>query len=145
MPQDPSIDVLNRLLTLLHRSLPMYLNEASPWTRPGGEPAEEVLRHIVADQQRDCGRLADVILERHGRLETGEFPMEFTDLHFLSYDFLVKELIEYQRQDIEAIERCVAWLGGDAQARQLAQEILGSARAHLESLEELDRRPAAAT
>lgn len=143
MPQNSSIDVLNRLLTILHRSLPMYLNEASPWTQHGDQQASAALSQIVADQQRDCRRLADLVLERYGRLETGEFPMEFTDLHFLSMDFLVGELVRYQQQDIEAIEQCVSRLAGDAKAQTLAQEILGAARAHLEMLEALTSTPAA--
>jgi hypothetical protein len=133
-----TLDCLNRLLATLYRSLPQYLHEADPWTRYGQQQAAERLAQIIADQQRDCGRLAELILDRGGQLETGEFPMEFTDLHFLSLDFLLKELVRHQRQDIARIQRCVDQLKHDSQARELGEEILGSERAHLETLEELD-------
>ena len=43
----------------------------------------------------------------------------------------------YQKQDIAAIQQCVADLAGDPAGRALAEEVLGNARGHLESLEEL--------
>jgi predicted outer membrane protein len=57
---------------------------------------------------------------------------------------LVSELAFYQQQDIAIIERCVAELVTDPQGRSLAEEILGNARGHLESLDELAKAPAAA-
>ena len=63
--------------------------------------------------------------------------MEFTDTHDLSLDYLLGKLAFYQKQDIAAIEQCVPDLAGDPQGRALAEEALGTARGHLESLEEL--------
>ena len=140
---DSSIDVMNRLLTVLYRSLPMYLNEASPWTEAKDVRAQAALDRLIADRQQDCRRVAAWIMDHYGAIELGEFPMEFTDLHFLSLDFLIKELIGYQVQDVAAIENCAARLARDPAALALAQEILGSERAHLELLEELVQQPAA--
>jgi hypothetical protein len=142
MPIDASIDVLNRLLATLHRSLPMYLSDATPWTPPGDERATQTLARIVEDQRRDINRLAELILQRSGRVETGRWPMEYTDLNFLSLDYLLRELVRYQQQLIAQIERCVALLSSDRHARELAEEVLGSEKAHLEALEELTREPA---
>jgi hypothetical protein len=141
MMQDSSIDVLNRLLATLHRSLPMYLNDATPWTHPGDEQAAQTLQRIVDDQRRDINRLAELIIERSGRIDPGQWPMEYTDLNFLSLDYLLRELVRHQQQDIAQIERCVSLLSQDRVARELAEEILGSEKAHLEMLEELTRQP----
>jgi hypothetical protein len=138
-----SIATLNRLLKTLYRSLPMYLSAADPWFRHDDEQSKRVLTQIVADQERDCQRIASLILDRYSRVEQGEFPMEFTDLHFLSLDYLLGELIRHQHEDIVQIEQCIAWLQQDPAARSLAQEVLGSEKAHLEMLEELARRPSA--
>jgi hypothetical protein len=129
--------ILNRLLATIYRSLPMYLTEADPWVRHNELRARDVLATIVADQRRDCHRIAELILDRYGRIELGEFPMEFTDLHFLSLDYLIGELVRHQKQDIATVEACVDRLQHDPAARTLAQEVLGSQRAHLEMLEEL--------
>jgi hypothetical protein len=136
---DP-IDVLGRLFRILNRSLPMYLAGADPWRHPGDEAAANVLADIVADQRLYTGRIAEAILQERGRVDSGDYPMEFTELNMLSLDYLLKEMIRRQRQDIAAIDRCVADLTGNMQYQVLAEEALGNARGHLESLEELVTR-----
>ncbi len=141
MPQAKITDSLNRLLAVQCRSLPMYLVDASPWTPPAEEKAAAALSNIVADQQTMAGRIAAAVTDRGGALDTGEFPMELTDLHFLRFDYLLGELIRYQQRDIATIEEIVEDLRDDPPARDLAEETLGSERAHLESLEELAGTP----
>jgi hypothetical protein len=135
-------DLLNRLLAIEYRSFPMYLTDAAPWTREGDEKATLALDNIVGDQKGMAQRIGEFILDSGWRVETGEYPMEFTDTHFLSLDFLLKELVRYQRGDVAAIERIVLQLGDDRLARELAEETLGMERAHLESLEALVSQPA---
>src|SRR5437588_220566 len=133
---DP-IDVFGRLFRVLNRSLPMYLAGAEPWTHAGDEAAAKALADIVADQTVYAGRIAETILRERGRIDAGEFPMEFTELNMLSFDYLLSEMARRQKQDIAVIERCVAELAGHLQHQVLAKEVLGNARGHLESLQEL--------
>lgn len=137
-----TINALNRLLAILYRSFPAYMADAYPWTHEGNEQALGVLADIVTDQQALCARVAEMVGDLGGRVDTGEFPMEFTDTNFLSLDFLLKELVRYQKQDLSAIQQVVGDLANHRQARELAEEALGSSRAHLESLETLVRQPA---
>jgi hypothetical protein len=141
MTTDPNA-ALNRLLVTLHRSLPMYLADAAPWTRHGDERAEKVLGHIVADYQMYSGRIAELLLSRRQLAGFGEYPMVFTDTHDLSLDYLIGELIFYQKQDIAAVQDCALTLQNDPAGRTLAEEVLGNARGHLESLGELRKQPA---
>lgn len=136
------IDVLNRLLAIEYRSLPMYLKDAPPWTHAGDERASRTLEQMIADQETMAERIADLVLERGGQPDPGLPRIEFTDLNFLSLEFLLGELTQLLRQDIAAIENCVAELAGDPVAQSLAQEVLGTERGHLENLEELIRQPA---
>ncbi len=132
-----TVALLNRLFQTVCRSLPMYLGEAAdPWTHKGDEKAKETLENIIADQKAFAARIADRILDI-GTLEPGVYPLEFTDTHFLALDFLIGELIKYQKRDIARIERIVDALEDDYDARELAEETLGAERAHLEMLEEL--------
>jgi len=135
-------DLLNRLLAIQYRSFPMYLTAACPWTHQGDEKATAALGNIVADQKAMVQRIGEFILDSGGRVETGEYPMEFTDTHFLSLDFLLKELVRYQRGDVAAIEHIVSELADDRAVRELAEETLGMERAHLEALESLVSQPA---
>ena len=131
------IDSLNRLLEIEYRSFPLYLGDAAPWFSEADVKAVETLKNIAADQQAMSQRIAELILDLGGRIEPGEYPTQFTDTHFLSIEFLLKELVYYQRQDIADIEQIVASLAGHREARELAEETLGAERAHLEALEAL--------
>jgi hypothetical protein len=128
---------LNRLLTILYRSLPMYLTDACPWTSGGDEKATAALRHIVDDQRRLAQRIAEHILAHYGRVDMGEYPIDFPDTHDLSLDYLLGKLVQCQKNDVAAIEACIPGLQPDRKAVALAEEALGSARGHLETLEEL--------
>jgi hypothetical protein len=136
MRVDPTA-ALNRVLTIINRSFPTYLATAAPWTHPGDERATQVLHRIVADYEMYVRRLADLLLERRQLQGFGEYPMIFTDTHDLGLDYLVSELIFYQKQDIADLEQCIVQLKSDPTGKALAEEILGNARGHLESLEEL--------
>jgi hypothetical protein len=137
-----SLDALNRLFEIEHRSLPTYLADACPWTHAGDEKATAALVDIIADQQALSGRIAELIDARSGRVESGSFAMEFTDMNLLSLDFLLQELVRCQKRDVAEIEQIVADLAADREARDLAEEVLGAERAHLDVLEDLARQPA---
>jgi hypothetical protein len=135
--------VLNRLLITLYRSFPMYLADtAAVWTHAGDDEAKETVGSVASDYRMYSQRLIDLLQERRTAFGLGEYPMAFTDTHDLSLDYLISELIFYQRQDIDGIEQCVSALTSDPQGRSLGEEILGNARGQLESLEELAKAPA---
>jgi hypothetical protein len=129
-------EILNRLLVLHERSLPMYLSYAPPHQLGRNPHAKAVLDQIVADQKRTIDRLATIILES-GTVEHGEFPMSFTSLHDLSLPYLLKLLIERQEKTIVACERLADALNMAPYAQATAREAVGEAKGHLENLQEL--------
>jgi hypothetical protein len=132
---------LNRLLSVIERSLPMYLSYARPWTALANDPAIGALSRIVAQQKEFAERIGQAVLEI-GPIELGEYPIEFYDWHDLSMDFLIGKLVQHQKLAISRIERIVSELHHDRPAAALAEETLGQARGHLEILEELSGRVA---
>lgn len=135
-----TIDALNRLLAIHDHSLAMYLTSFAPWTPAGDGPHQQAtatLAVIVADHRALSAKIAEVIDARGGLAEGGSYPMTYTDLHDLSIDFLVQELIRSQRRDLVAIERIAEELGADVQARRLADTAALEARKHLAALEKL--------
>ena len=142
LPQPATLDVLNRLLEILCRSFPMYASYARPWKRRGDERAAETFAHIVADQSALAARVNAAIVEFGAIPNEGRFPIEFTDLHDLSMDYLVREAIVCQQRDIASIEQCVDALRLAPAACELALEALGLAKGHLESLKEVEKQPA---
>ena len=85
---DP-IDVLNQLLRLLFRSLPVYLRETQFWTRGGDAPGLAVLQTIAADRKRFAKRLAAAIEQRGGVADAGRFPAAFTGLNDVSLEYIL--------------------------------------------------------
>lgn len=131
-----TIEVLNKLLRILCRSLPAYLADAKPWEHSKERQLCAALDRLVVDQRRYARRVTEAIVERGGRPDPGRFPTEFTAKNDLALEFLRREIIRQQEQDVAAIQQCAEAFEGAASLHSLAEEILGNARGHLEILKE---------
>jgi hypothetical protein len=145
MPSTETTDMLNRVLAILVRSFPQYLRYARPYIPAGREDVMQTIDQIVAGQDALAERVSDTVFEAGDLPDDGKFPIEFTDTHDLSIDFLVREAIECQKQDIVDLKECVDALRLSPAAQMLAEEALGQAKGHLELLEELGRAPQRST
>jgi hypothetical protein len=125
---------LGQILRVLCRSLPMYLEDARPWTAGDDEPLRTALARLVADQRRLARRVADAILRRGGQPAPGPFPLEFTGLNDVSLSYLAGQVCDRVQRDIDAVGRAVAELAADPEARDLAEEVLGNLQGHLDLL-----------
>ena len=130
-------DILNRLIAIHGRSLSVYLADAAPWATSQDAHAQDVLDMIAADQLLTVDRLADEVMATGGAVRQGAFPMAFTGLHDVSIGYVVTELVRRQAADVVEIDELVGELDSAAAARPLAEEALGAAKGHLESLNEL--------
>ena len=137
MSPPSTTDILNRLLVLHMRSLPMYLSYAPPHQLYQHPRAKAVLDQIVEDQRRTIDRLGSLILDSGGTVDYGEFPMSFTSLHDLSLAYLLKQLIERQERSISACDKLADALSMAPYAQAAAREAVGEAKGHLENLQEL--------
>ena len=137
-------EILNRLLILHERSLPVYLSFATPEHIERHPRIGQVFQQMAEDHKRTVDRLGTLILENHGTIDHGEYPMSFTSLHDLSADYLLKLTIERQKKVISAIEKLSDMLSSAPYAQAAAREALGEAKGHLENLEEAAAEPAAA-
>jgi len=84
-----------------------------------------------------------MVIAQHGIVDNGEFPIYYTGYHDLSFDFLLNEIIKEQKEDLVQIEKVVEQLSLVPLARALAEETLGAAKGHLESLNELKQAASA--
>lgn len=134
-----TIDVLNRLVGIHNRSLPVYLKYAAPAWQRGDDVAREALENISKDHIQTSEELAAMVVEGHGTVNNGVFPIYYTGYHDLGFDFLLGRVILEQKEDIGTIEHCVSELELAPVAKAAAEEALGAAKGHLESLEELLR------
>ena len=128
---------LNRLSVAHSRSLTVYLQYAPPWLEKGDEEVTTVLKQIVRDQEAMVDRIGAMIQSAGEDVDPGEFPISFASLHDLSLEYLVSLMIEGQREIISISEKAVSELAADAMAQAVAQEAVGAAKAHLDSLLEI--------
>ena len=130
-------EILNRLLILHERSLPVYLSYAHPEHIEKSPRIGQVFRQMAEDHLRTVDRLGMLVLENHGTVTHGEFPMSFTSLHDLSLSYLLKLLIERQQKHIVVCEKLAEQLSMAPYAQAAAREVVGEAKGHLENLQEL--------
>lgn len=128
---------LNRLSVAHSRSLTVYLQYAPPWLEKGHEEVTTVLEQIVRDQEATVDRIGTMIQSAGEDVDPGKFPISFTGLHDLSIEYLVSLMIEGQREIISISEQAVSELAADAMGQAVAQESVGAAKAHLDSLLEI--------
>jgi hypothetical protein len=142
-PKDTNT-VLNELLVILHRSLPMYISDATPWVAYGSEQAQQALNRLVADSRESSARISALLAERRHTIELGEFPMTFTGLHDVSLDYLIEHLIVHQKRDLHRIEALSQRLAGDLEGQAVARQVLANVQGHVEALEALQAQPTGA-
>ena len=100
-------DVLNRLLVIHSRSLPIFLTYAPPWWKDEDGRVADMLSGIAQDQLRIADRIGKLIVDHGGTAVSCQFPDRFSTLHDLSFDFLLAELIRYQDRTVATIEQFV--------------------------------------
>jgi hypothetical protein len=142
MSSPETIDLLNRMHTILYRSLPIYASYARPWSDATREESLHTLDRIVEHQKKMCDRLCTMVLELGGAIEYGHFPMSFTALHDVSFDHIVKIMLERQHKEVVAFSRIADALRLAPVAQALALEAVGESKAHLDMLQELKAVPA---
>ena len=135
---------MNRLVAITSRSFPQYLMYSRPFVPPGYDQVWDTLKRIVEDQNQLVERYYQLLEDAEIVPKPGHFPLEFTDTHDLSIDFLLREAIVCQQQDIAAISQSVEDLQPVPAAKALAEETLCMAKGHLELLEEAARELTAA-
>jgi len=145
MPSDATIDLLNQVLELLERSFPQYLLYARPYVPAGKEQIMRTIEGIATGQMELAQRVSQHIFESGGLPDHGDFPIEFTDTHDLSIDFLVDEAIDCLKSDIADLDHYIDALRLAPVAQSLAMEARGQTKAHLEQLEKLKVDPGAST
>jgi hypothetical protein len=135
MSSPDTITILNRVLAILERSFPQYMLYARPYIPLGREAEMETIEQIVAGQNALAERVAQQILDSGGRLDHGDFPIDFTDTHDLGIDFLLQEAIDCLKQDVTDLQECADALRSAPVAQSLADEAIGLTKGHLEQLE----------
>lgn len=139
MAENPceTVAVLNRLLEILSRSLPAYLQAARPYATSQQAAVCEAIDALAADQAHYAQRTAQAILDAGGMPAPGAFSPAFASVNDLGVEYLLAEVLRRHREDTARIEAIDAELACSLPHAALSREILGNARGHLDILERL--------
>jgi len=134
-------EILNQIVGCVYRSLLQYSIECSTWTtltESAGAmtPEQQAVEQMAARQQEFVGRLADLLTERGAIVNYDNYP-DNSQLHYVSLDYLVGQIIEDEQYVVAQLEAGLKSLGHDAEASALVTEILASERANLAKLRQL--------
>ena len=125
---------LNALLVNLYRSLLQYVAECRPWT----DAEHEAVVNQLADRQREDVRvLVDFLVDCDMEIDFGTYPTEYTDLHYLSLEILIRRLVDNQQSLVTVVNQTAAWLNGDDQAAELIRCIGESQNGILQDLQSM--------
>ena len=116
-------------------SVLLYVGQAYPWTLARNNAALTELKRIIDEERQALNALGIFLARRHAALPwIGSFPSGFTTINFLSLDYILQRLIEYESQSIQQLEKDIPGVT-DADARAKVQALLDIKRQHLRELE----------
>ncbi|MCA8996341.1 MAG: hypothetical protein KDA80_05145 [Planctomycetaceae bacterium] len=130
---------LNGLLIDLGRSLLQYVGEAWPWINDDADAAarRQTIRGLVARQQECAAALGRLLDQRDWPVDNGAYPTEYTDLHYVSLDYLLAELVRHESAVLSEIQGARSICSGDEAADVLLAQVAESQQAIVAELTEL--------
>jgi uncharacterized membrane-anchored protein YhcB (DUF1043 family) len=138
---------LNDVLIDLGRSLLQYVGESWPWTSDEEAAERDAVERMVAEQRDTVLQLAALLDDRKHRITYGQYPSDYTSLHYVALDYLLDQLAGEQRTLVKELSAAAEELASDGEARDLVAAAAEQAARHQRELEALIARrnaPAAA-
>src|SRR5262245_26083689 len=103
MADQPANETLNHLASRAYRGLLQYAVECWPWTDASTAAEQQAIEQLAARQQSFVGRLVNLLSERGEAIDLGNFP-DYSELHYVSVDFLVQKLIADEQGLVAELE-----------------------------------------
>lgn len=128
---------LNRLLIDLGRSLLQYVGESWPWTAYGEEAVRAEFEQLVERQAQCVGRIIELLDERTWPIDFGIYPPEYTDLHFLSLEFLLRQLVVNADELVAVVKGVQAVSQDDPVAAEMLDDVLADQQLIANKLREM--------
>lgn len=128
--------ILNDVLIALHRSLLQYMADASPWSDEQSASSIAPLAEEAASQAETVEGLTELLRERGFPVAFGTYA-DFSNLNYLSLDYLLTRVVRNQATVVAACDSAAALLEDHPEDAELIREIATSERdrlVHLKSL-----------
>lgn len=127
--------LLQDIVRRASRSMLQYVGESYPWAGDGEVQLLTQVQAVIAEEERAVEGLATFLRKRRiGIPYLGSYPENFTNLNYVSIDYLLPRLLDWQRSWVGILERDAAEIT-DAEAKAEVNELVATARRHLDGLE----------
>jgi len=136
MPDEQTIDVLNRLLEAEEDSFISRLGEAAPYVDKSAMAGRTLVERMVADHSSHKRGLVEMILKLRGAPATPRRSIVTGGMHYIDLIHLVPDAIAGARKLVETYES-VAGDSSNAEVSTLVARHLEDHRRHLAELEDL--------
>jgi hypothetical protein len=130
-----STTALNDGLILLYRSLVQYAAECWPWSNAA--ELETAVRGIAAEQMDSIEQINQLLVQRGEYVELGAYPTEYTDLHYVSLKYLLRQMSRNQHDVIAGLQAACSAATDDTEAAALLKSVCTQAEKHLRTLQDL--------
>jgi hypothetical protein len=128
---------LNQLLIDIGRSLLQYVGQCSSWSSRSEAALAEQFSKIVVAQEEHVAELSELLMNRRWTIDFGGFPASYTDFHFLSLKYLLKQIVIKQKGLLQELDEALHTCVDDPEAASLIEKILASERQIDEQLKSL--------
>jgi hypothetical protein len=126
---------LQNLLRRQSRSFLRFVADAQPWATTEERALLDKLMKLIEDEAQGTTALAQFMLRQHIDLPyLGTYPESFTNMSFVSLDYLLPRLVEEEKHAVKELEADVRALQDQA-ARRLVQKLLDQKLKHVPILE----------
>jgi hypothetical protein len=129
--------LLQDLLRRASRSMLQYVGEAYPWAPDTDADLLAKVQAVIHEEEESVEGLAAFLRKKRipiGYL--GSYQQNFTNLNFVSLDYLMPRLLEWQRKWAAVLERDAALIV-DGEANAEVSKLVTIARRHLDELQKL--------
>ena len=136
MALSTDLEILNRVLRDVSGSFLQYVGDCWPWTSIGadGDKMKSVVDQCVARQRESIRLMVEYLAPRQPRVESGAFSADFTDLHYVSLKFLIKQLVSTQSHVVELIDRTKTMLPSGDEVLEILEVVSRNERENLAAL-----------
>jgi len=129
--------LLQDIVRRASRSMLQYVGESYPWAGDNGADMLAKVKTVIAEEERAIeGSAAFLRKKRIGLPYLGSYPERFTNINYVSLDYLLPRLLDWQRRWVGILQKDAA-LVADPEARAEVEKLLAVARKHLDELEKL--------
>jgi hypothetical protein len=141
----PTAAVLQSLVRKEGRSLLQYVSESFPYTTRKNVQSGALLLEMVREEQEATAKVVGHLLKNRVRPPyLGAYPMSFTTINYMSMDFLLPYLIDFETRRIAELEKDQTIVVDD-ESKELIKSLLDMKRRHLATLQNMyqKEKPAA--